>query len=87
MTKKIASLPLWRVDNLYTIVMMAFGLAFTVLTFYYGLSVKIDLLTQKVEFLGQQVEEYNSKNKDIQTRLGTDESNIQIIFTKLGMLK
>ena len=48
-----------------------------------SLGSKIDLLNQKVDFLSQQVEEYNQRNKEIQTRLGTVESDVKVIFTKL----
>ena len=85
MTKN--NLPVWRVDNYYAFFVSIAVSVFAFAGLYFGLSNKIDLLTQKVDYLVQQVGEYNERNKDVQTRIGISESNIQVIFTKLGMLK
>jgi hypothetical protein len=52
---------------------------------YYGLSIKIELLSQKVDFVAKEVQEYNQRNKEVQTRLGIMEKDVGIIYTKLGM--
>jgi cell division protein FtsL len=77
------SLTWFQINNIVPIVTSIVIIALS----WASLGAKIDLLNQKVDYLSKQVEEYNQRNKEIQTRVGTAESNIQVIFTKLGMLK
>jgi len=85
MTKN--NLPTWRIDNYYAFFVSIAVSVFAFATLYYGLSLKLELLNQKVDYLVKQTEEYNQRNKEIQTRLGTTESDIKVIFTKLLIQK
>ena len=73
----------WRFDNLYPMIVTVFGVAFTILTFYFGLSVKIDLLTQRVDTLIENQKILISKYEGVQARLGTLELVNQQIKTIL----
>ena len=75
------SLTWFQINNIVPIITSIVIIALS----WASLGAKIDLLNQKVEYLTKQVEEYNQRNKEVQTRIGTSESNIQVIFTKLGM--
>ena len=50
-----------------------------------SLGSKIDLLNQKVEFLANEVQEYNQRNKDLQIRVGDNQLQIARIFERLGV--
>ena len=72
----------WRVDNLYAIAISFITMVLAVSALYWGLSNKIDLLTQKVEYLIQNQDEYFQRNKEVQTRLGQMEVKISVLESK-----
>ena len=72
----------WRVDNLYAIAISFVTMVLAVSALYWGLSNKIDLLTQKVEYLIQNQNEYFQRNKDVQTRIGQMEVKISVLESK-----
>ena len=78
------NLPAWRIDNLYAFFVSIAVSVFAFASLYFGLSLKLELLTQKVEYLVRQTEEYNKRNLDIQTRLGTVESKQNQVVTFLN---
>ena len=78
------NLPAWRIDNLYAFFVSIAVSVFAFASLYFGLSLKLELLTQKVEYLVRQTEEYNKRNLDIQTRLGTVESKQNQVVTLLN---
>ena len=45
-----SKVPAWRVDNIYPIVVSFITMVLTVSALYWGLSNKIDLITQKMDF-------------------------------------
>ena len=71
------------VNNIVPIVTSAIMITIS----FMALSNKLELLNQKVEYLVKQTEEYNLRNKEVQTRLGIVESNIVEINTKLSINK
>ena len=77
----------WRVDNIYGFFVSIIVSVFAFAGLYYGLSLKIELLNQKVDYLVQQTKEYNERNKEVLTRLGIVEKDVGIIYTKLSIYK
>lgn len=68
----MTKIPVWRVDNIYPIAISFITMALTVSALYWGLSNKIDLLTQRMDF-------YIEKT---QTNYGSLQS-LQRLYTKL----
>ena len=75
------NLPNWRTDNVYAFFVSIAVSVFAFASLYFGLSMKIELLTQKVDYLVKQTEEYNLRNANIQTRMGTVESRQNSIIS------
>ena len=75
-------LPTYRFDNLYAVAISFVTMVLAVSALYWGLSNKIDLLTQKVEYLIQNQNEYFQRNKEVQTRLGRMEVKISVLESK-----
>jgi len=80
-------LPLWRIDNMYGFFVSIAVSVFAFASLYFGLSLKIELLNQKVDYLVERTKEYNDKNKDIQARLGSAEKDIEVIYSRLSITK
>lgn len=78
MRKSIDNIQPWRVDNIYPIVISFVTMILTVSALYWGLSNKIDLLTQKVDYY---IEKTNTNINSIR-ELQTYHNNLSIIVGK-----
>jgi len=71
-----------KFNNLWAILFTIVTLTISLMGIYYGLCNRLDLLSQKVDYIAQQNDEYFQRNKDIQTRVGTIESMVHSLNEK-----
>jgi len=74
------NLPPWRVDNLYSILVMAFGIAFSTLTLYFSVVGDVREIKQDVAYIKEQ-------NKLVLERYVSLENRYGDIALKLNRLE
>ena len=71
-----------KFSNVWAILFTIVSLTISMMGIYNGLCRRIDLLTQKVDYIAKTQDEYLQRNKEVQIRVGTLESMVKTIDEK-----